>query len=131
MISTQEVINELHFARNAHKQVLLPFGIFPFDDEQDITRLSANPIHLAASKGQEELARILINISDLNKKNQDITALSLALYRGHLRLAQMLLRNGARPDCSPKINSLHAAARQGYKEEMEHFVKGFNVDPDI
>jgi len=46
-------------------------------------------------------------------------------------VAQMLLRNGARPDCSPKINSLHAAARQGYREEMEYFVKDFKVDPDI
>ena len=131
MVFAQEVIDELHFARNVHEQVLLPFGIFPFDDEQEITHLSADPIHLAAAEGQEQLASICINVSDLNKKNQDVTALSLALYRGHLRLAQMLLRNGARPDCSPKINSLHAAARQGYREEMEHFVKDYKVDPDI
>ncbi|RSL65762.1 hypothetical protein CEP51_012940 [Fusarium floridanum] len=130
-VFAQEVIDELHFARNLHEQVLLPFGMFPFDNEQEIVCLSPDPMHLAAAEGQEEFASLFINIYDLNKKNQDVTALSLALYCGHLRLAQMLLRSGARPDCSPKINSLHAAARQGYREEIAHFVKDFGIDPDV
>ncbi|RSL77536.1 hypothetical protein CDV31_017321 [Fusarium ambrosium] len=89
------------------------------------------PPNLAAAYWKEDIVAILINVSDLNKKDQDVTALSLAVYCGHRRLARMLLENGARPNCSPNTSSLHAAGRQGFKEEMEQFVKGSKVDPDI
>ncbi|KAM6508400.1 hypothetical protein FALCPG4_018263 [Fusarium falciforme] len=110
----QKFIDDLQCASNVDEQVTLPFTIFPLGDQRD-----------------EDIVAILINASDLNKKDQDVTALSLALYCGHRRLARMLLENGARPNCSPNISSLHAAARRGFKEEMEQFVKGSKVDPDI
>ncbi|KAM6529651.1 ankyrin repeat [Fusarium falciforme] len=127
----QKFIDEPQCASNVDEQVTLPFSIFLLDDQRDSTRLSATPMHLAAAYGKEDIVAILINASDLNKKDQDVTALSLALYCGHRRLARMLLENGARPNCSPNISSLHAAARRGFKEEMEQFVKGSKVDPDI
>ncbi|KAM6506838.1 hypothetical protein FALCPG4_018659 [Fusarium falciforme] len=110
----QKFIDDLQCASNVDEQVTLPFTIFPLGGQR-----------------HEDIVAILINASDLNKKDQDVTALSLALYCGHRRLARMLLENGARPNCSPNISSLHAAARRGFKEEMEQFVKGSKVDPDI
>ncbi|KAJ4187102.1 hypothetical protein NW759_016902 [Fusarium solani] len=110
----QKFIDDLQCASNVDEQVTLPFTIFPLGGQRD-----------------EDIVAILINASDLNRKDQDVTALSLALYCGHRRLARMLLENGARPNCSPNISSLHAAARRGFKEEMEQFVKGSKVDPDI
>lgn len=74
---------------------------------------------------------MVVRTSDVNKSNQDVTALFLALYRGHCRLAQMLLEHGARPDCSPSISGIHAAASRGYKEEMELLDKRFWFDPDV
>ncbi|KAM6512089.1 ankyrin repeat [Fusarium falciforme] len=127
----QKFVDDLQCASNVDEQVTLPFSIFPLDDQRDGTRLSATTMHLAATYGKEDIVAILINASDLNKKDQGVTALSLALYCGHRRLARMLLENGARPNCSPNISSLYAAARRGFKEEMERFVKGSKVDPDI
>lgn len=142
--SAQKFIDDLRCVSNVEDQVTLPFGIFPLDDfksygntplylPQDGTRLSVSPLHLAAAYGKEDILALLLSVSDINHQPQGhgITALSLALYCGHIHLARMLLEHGARPECSRQVSSLHAAARRGFRDEIVQFVKEFNIDPDI
>ncbi|KAK7431673.1 hypothetical protein QQZ08_001892 [Neonectria magnoliae] len=142
--SAQKFIDDYRRVSKAEEEVTLPFGIFPLDDfqsygntpvylPQDDTRLSVSPLHLAAAYGKEDVIALLLRVSDANHQPQGegVTALSLALYCGHLHLARMLLEHGAHPDRSRQLSSLHAAARRGFEAEIVQFVQDFEVDPDI
>ncbi|KAM5349969.1 hypothetical protein ACJ41O_006474 [Fusarium nematophilum] len=142
--SSQTFIDDLRRLSNMEEYVTLPFSIFPLEDfeiygktllylPQDGTRLSVTPLHLAAASGKADVLTLLLGASNVNCQPQGygITALSLALYCGHLRLARVLLDHGAQPDCSPLVSSLHAAARRGFKDEIVQFVQEFELDPDI
>ncbi|KAM5349334.1 hypothetical protein ACJ41O_005839 [Fusarium nematophilum] len=142
--SSQTFIDDLRRLSNMEEHVTLPISIFPLEDfesygktplylPQDGTRLSITPLHLAAASGKEDVLTLLLNASNVNSQPQGhgITALSLALYCGHLHLALVLLEHGAHPDRSCLVSSLHAAARRGFREEIVQLVQEFELDPDI
>jgi hypothetical protein len=126
-----EVTEGIKATGKVHEEVMLPFGIFPFEKKQAVTRRFFDPKCLQDLGGQEELDAKFISFHGLHTTYQEVPILSLALCSGNRRIARILLLEGARPNESPQISSLHAAARRGFRKEMKQFVKDFKIDPDI
>ncbi|RSL77337.1 hypothetical protein CEP51_009172 [Fusarium floridanum] len=126
-----DVTEGVKAARKVHEEAMLSFGIFPFENKEAVTRRFFDPKCPQGLGSQEEFDVKFISFHGLHTTYQEVPILSLALCSGNRHVARILLREGSRPSESLQISSLHAAARRGYREEMEYFVKDFKVDPDI
>lgn len=126
-----DVTKGIKAAQKVHKEVMLSFGIFPFEKKEAITRRFFDPRCPQGLRSQEEFDVKFISFHGLHTTYQEVPILSLALCSRNRHIARILLQEGSRPSESLQISSLHAAARRGYREEIEHFVKDFKVNPDI
>ncbi len=88
-----------------------------WQDEDDFNR---TPLHMAASRGKVEIAKILIDAgANVNVQNEwDNTPLHLAAMDGEIEIAQMLIDAGAYVDVQDIIGRtpLHWAAGRGQVE---------------
>ena len=89
-------------------------------------------LHYAASKGQIESLRILIedgpkiNINERDEKN--MTPLHHACIHGHLNIVKLLLANKARIDCrqNSQATPLHLASKYGHFDIVKYLLEKKN-----
>lgn len=81
----------------------------------------STPLHFAASRGNEEIVKILLQHSKVNVNVKDVsgkTALHMACCEGHSKVCQLLLNYGAdiKAVSADKTTPLHSAILNGHSE---------------
>ncbi|KAF4468249.1 Ankyrin repeat and SOCS box 3 [Fusarium albosuccineum] len=129
------------------EDITLSVGVFPMlgftrgDDgspiytpERTTVVRSASLIHLAAIEGDEDLISLLLPVKRLSSQScATFTPIFLALYYGNRQAAQLFLRSRPNlhgPHLYGPSTVLHAAARNGFRDEITQFIKDYEVDPD-
>ena len=88
------------------------------------------PLHVAASRGQDEVARLLLEHgADVQgpSEGDQWTPLVFAAYRGHLDVVKVLLDHGAKPT-EAHGNPIHYAGQRKHKEICKVLVAHGAVD---
>ncbi|KAH6869633.1 ankyrin repeat-containing domain protein [Thelonectria olida] len=137
--------NDIQSVKETEECVLLYSSIFPLKDfqpdesdgpayvPQDGTYLFTTPLHLAAYSGKDDVVKLLSAFVDINihRKHDKATPLFLSLINRHLSTAKLLLERGASLHGAFCANGLHAAARQGFLDEILSFIQDYHVEPDV
>ncbi|KAL0929474.1 uncharacterized protein CTRU02_215640 [Colletotrichum truncatum] len=99
-----------------------------------LDRWFVTPLGYAAALGQfEAVVSLLHQKEDVDGQHPEgaSTALTLALFGGHEKVAKLLLDKGAQPDASLGYNALHAAARMGFNDIITILIDDYGVDPNV
>ncbi|KAH7131173.1 ankyrin repeat-containing domain protein, partial [Dactylonectria macrodidyma] len=128
---------------NAKEEVVtLSTSVFPLKDfqpnkvgdldflPQNGTRALVTPLHLAAYYGKDDVVKLLSPFFDEHSENTMATPLFLALANSHRNTALLLLKYCVISYDDSCANGLHAAARQGDLDMIEHFVQSRDFAPD-
>ncbi|KAF4448257.1 hypothetical protein F53441_8290 [Fusarium austroafricanum] len=144
---TQAFLNILSTSISKIESITIPADVYPLDtfiedSEGDIfyfpageTQLEVSPLCWAAHQGLDAVIHAVVGISrqtGLPWHQEDLNrAMFLALYFGHRNTADLLKEFGAQPGRGLLFTAIHAAARQGLKDEIFGFIRFDYACPDV
>jgi ankyrin repeat protein len=89
-------------------------GLAPVDQVDRLDRFGRTPLALAAARGEDEVARLLLEAgADPNRPGErGVTPLGIAARQGSTGVADLLLSAGAEPSPRGRLTPLHYAVQE-------------------
>ena len=102
-------------SQNGHQQIVELLLEKQVDPNVQNSKNGRAALIQASKNGHYQVVEILLkNSADPNiHSNDEVTALSLAIYQGHYQIVEVLLKNGADPEIGGRIDSVSIAAIHG------------------